>query len=123
MLPGCRQLPAGPESARNTKAGAEMLTLPIKKKWWDMIASGEKQEEYRDITPYWSKRFQQAPRILADGKQQFHAVLRAGYRKDSPRLAIRCWVDKGEGKTAWGAERGKQYFRLHITWKEKIGGA
>lgn len=100
-----------------------MLTLPIKKKWWDMIASGEKQEEYRDITPYWAKRFQQAPRFLADGKQQFHAVLRAGYRKDSPRLAIRCWVDKGEGKPAWGAERGKQYFRLHITWKEKIGGA
>ena len=24
-----------------------MLTLPIKKKWFDMIASGEKKEEYR----------------------------------------------------------------------------
>ena len=26
-----------------------MLVLPIKKKWFDMIASGEKKEEYREI--------------------------------------------------------------------------
>ena len=26
-----------------------MLILPIKKKWFDMIASGEKKEEYREI--------------------------------------------------------------------------
>ena len=29
-----------------------MLTLPIKKKWFDMILSGEKKEEYREIKPY-----------------------------------------------------------------------
>ena len=28
-----------------------MLILPIKRKWFDMILSGEKKEEYRDITP------------------------------------------------------------------------
>ena len=32
------------------------LTLSLKKKWFDMIASGEKTEEYREITPYWQKR-------------------------------------------------------------------
>lgn len=26
-----------------------MLILPIKKKWFDMILSGEKKEEYREI--------------------------------------------------------------------------
>lgn len=26
-----------------------MLTLPIKKKWFDMILSGEKREEYKYI--------------------------------------------------------------------------
>lgn len=26
-----------------------MLTLPIKRKWFDMIVSGEKKEEYREI--------------------------------------------------------------------------
>lgn len=32
------------------------LTLFLKKKWFDMIASGEKTEEYREIKPYWEKR-------------------------------------------------------------------
>ena len=34
-----------------------MLTLPIKKKWFDMIFSGEKKEEYREIKPYYETRF------------------------------------------------------------------
>lgn len=33
------------------------LKLTLKKKWFDMIASGEKKEEYREIKPYWIKRF------------------------------------------------------------------
>jgi hypothetical protein len=28
------------------KGGKAMLTLPTKKKWFDMILSGEKKEEY-----------------------------------------------------------------------------
>ena len=35
-----------------------MLILPIKRKWFDMIKSGEKKEEYREIKPYWTKRFE-----------------------------------------------------------------
>ena len=34
-----------------------MLTLPIKKKWFDMILSGEKKEEYREKKPYYTSRF------------------------------------------------------------------
>lgn len=33
------------------------LHLTLKKKWFDMIASGEKTEEYREIKPYWIVRF------------------------------------------------------------------
>ena len=33
-----------------------MLVLPIKKKWFDMILSGEKKEEYREIKPYYDSR-------------------------------------------------------------------
>lgn len=29
-----------------------ILTLPIKKKWFDMLKNGEKLEEYRDPSPY-----------------------------------------------------------------------
>lgn len=33
------------------------MILPIKKKWFDMIKSGEKREEYREIKPYYTARF------------------------------------------------------------------
>lgn len=93
-----------------------MLTLPIKRKWMDMIASGEKKEEYRDFTDYYDIRFTNTPKFWEEGKLQFYVKLRAGYRADSPSLVIQCWLDVGEGKIEWGAEPGKQYFVLHITW-------
>ena len=34
----------------------KILDLVLKHKWYDMIASGEKREEYREIKPYWFKR-------------------------------------------------------------------
>ncbi|GAB4052502.1 hypothetical protein [Spirosoma litoris] len=33
-----------------------MLELVLNYKWFDMIESGEKKEEYRDIKPYWIRR-------------------------------------------------------------------
>ena len=94
-----------------------MLTLPIKRIWYDMIAAGEKKEEYRPLTPYYDSRFTNAPRFMDDGKYQFYVVLRNGYRRDSRAMVIACWIDIGEGKPEWGADIGKEYFRLHITWK------
>lgn len=32
------------------------LHLSLKKRWFDMIASGEKREEYRELSPFWIKR-------------------------------------------------------------------
>lgn len=93
-----------------------MLTLPIKRKWLDMIASGEKKEEYRDLTSYYDTRFSNVGKFMDRGKQQFYVMLRAGYRKDSPHIVVECWLDIGEGRPEWGAEPGKEYFRLHITW-------
>ena len=34
----------------------KMLVLPMKKKWFDMILSGKKKEEYREFKPYWNSR-------------------------------------------------------------------
>lgn len=31
--------------------------MTLNKKWFDMILSGEKKEEYRDIKDYWATRF------------------------------------------------------------------
>ena len=32
------------------------LHLVLKRKWWDMIDSGEKTEEYREVCHYWAIR-------------------------------------------------------------------
>ncbi|HBN26819.1 MAG TPA: hypothetical protein DD405_05060 [Desulfobacteraceae bacterium] len=34
----------------------KILHLTIKKKWFDLIASGKKTMEYRENKPYWQKR-------------------------------------------------------------------
>lgn len=33
-----------------------MLTFNLKKEWFEKIKSGEKHMEYREKTPYWTKR-------------------------------------------------------------------
>lgn len=65
-----------------------LLNLTIKRRWFDMIASGEKCEEYRDIgnryvegAYHWFSHH-----LLGDDTVM---VLRNGYRMDSPALAVR----------------------------------
>lgn len=38
------------------KKQENILYLPLKKKWFDMIKSGIKKEEYREINKYWCRR-------------------------------------------------------------------
>lgn len=87
-----------------------MLTLPIKKKWFDMITSGEKKEEYREIKPYYDNRLY----IYTKIDVPTDIILRNGYSKSSPTIKIRCFVDKGYGKPEWGAEPNKLYYVLKI---------
>lgn len=94
-----------------------MLTLPIKKKWFDMILSGEKEEEYREFTKYYNSRFRYYRHKNFDGTitiLPFFVCFRNGYRKDSPSFVARCTVTVGKGKPEWGAEPGETYFILHI---------
>lgn len=108
-----------------------MLTLPIKKKWFDMILSGEKNEEYRKISPYYGDRFY--PYTLkykseASGVwKQIPASIRFrnGYSSGSPSFVAICTIDIGEGRPEWGAEPGRRYYRLHIEHviPENLGNA
>ena len=98
-----------------------MLTLPIKKQWFDMIANGEKKEEYREITPYDIARFQTIG--LLDGftvtDNCAHVRFRNGYHKKAPMLEALVKLRIGEGKTEWGARPNKTYYILEIInqWK------
>lgn len=105
------------------------LYLPLKKKWFDMIKSGEKKEEYREIKDSYIKRFckeqnPHQPWLNPTGSIYFKIrdfeklILTLGYPKatdterrlefNNPKIRI------GEGKPEWGAEPGKKYFV--ITW-------
>lgn len=94
-----------------------MLTLPIKKKWFDMIKSGEKKEEYREIKSYYDNRFKIYEPYLSDFES---IIFRNGYRKDSPKIKCYCYISKGYGREEWGAEPGKEYYVLKILSVEEV---
>ena len=89
----------------------KVLTLTVRKQWFDMIVANEKTEEYREIKPYWVarlfqnnsnivdmkylasciegrtdllKKYIDAQRIVL--KQYTHVLFVNGYRKDSPHI-------------------------------------
>lgn len=110
-----------------------MLTLPIKKKWFDMILSGEKKEEYREIKPYYETRFAndlikrhpysyECPieAINDIERQEYNVIFKNGYRKDSPKIKCSCYIFKGYGKPKWGAEPDKEYYVLKILSVEEV---
>ena len=98
-----------------------MLILPIKKKWYDMILSGEKKEEYREQKYYYDKRFQSIGLIDEDWmiipNKKVQVMFRNGYSSKSPYFIAEVSLTCGEGKEEWGAENGVEYYKLHI---EKI---
>ncbi|WP_454974060.1 ASCH domain-containing protein [Capnocytophaga gingivalis] len=83
------------------------LHLTLKKNWFDLILSGEKKEEYREIKPYWEKRL--------IGKKYDRIIFRNGYRKNAPQFTMKLKsITQGTGKSEWGAEEGKIYFVLSL---------
>ena len=119
----------------------KMLHLPMKKKWYDMIASGEKKEEYRELTPYWAKRLlwdddydeppgdleaHMEPNLLWNavfcGSFKFrdfsHVHFTRGYprKDDTARHMVRKIKEMviTAGRPEWGAEIGKEYFVIRF---------
>ena len=87
-----------------------MINLPIKKIWFDMIASGDKKEEYRNITPRHTALFNNA----INENNEFICMLRNGYSKNSPVLVVKVRLSIGCGLPEWGAEPNKQYYILSV---------
>lgn len=86
-----------------------MLTLPIQKKWFDMIGSGEKKEEYRADTSYYRSRF-----AKYEG-QEMTICLRNGYSYSSPSIICKVVPSrKSGGKAEWGANPNEIYWTLRI---------
>lgn len=110
------------------------LNLPVKAKWYNLIESGEKREEYREIKPYWIKRLiylstgikldEQLARSYAKCKEDLVLLLKQEYAGYKPydnaqfsygytkkRMAFNIEsISIGYGRPEWGAEPGKRYF-------------
>ena len=116
------------------------LTLALKRKWFDLIKSGVKHEEYRECSEYWISRFVKLctefeylylghPGMLDERRKMISAgglkcdtlVFTLGYPKktDTSRRLVfknpKIRIDTG--RPEWGAEPKKRYFV--ITWSKE----
>lgn len=74
----------------------KVLHLTLEKKWFDMIASGVKKEEYRQIKPYWQKRL--------NGKSFDAVKFTNGYGADKPTMTLKVLgIYQSLGIIEWGA--------------------
>lgn len=95
-----------------------ILHLNLKKQWFDMIKAKIKKEEYRAITPYWSRIFHNG-NIKIKGKH-YHPTdvlicFSHGYSRNRPQLTVPCeGLRVRTGYEAWGAVNDEQYFVLKL---------
>lgn len=83
------------------------LKLVLKGKWFNMILSGEKKEEYRELKPFWEKRLKE--------KEFDRVVFYHGYRSDRPYMVLECLgIEAGSGKENWGANPGQKYYVIKL---------
>lgn len=75
----------------------KVLRLTVCKKWFDMIVSGTKKEEYREIKAYWAKRLTTNCERSYDVANEYycgriiyrpftHVLFINGYSKNSQRI-------------------------------------
>ena len=104
-----------------------MLTLPTKKKWFYMILTGEKLEEYRENKPYYTVRFEKVFDIVEGipvSKKISQIRFTNGYGNNVPSFIADCHLEMHTGKEEWGAEKDIIYYVLHIhkiRWKSMDG--
>ncbi len=65
-----------------------ILHLTVKKKWFDLIASGDKKIEYREFNPYWERRLMVGRQYIRDDFEEVH--FRNGYSKYAPFMRVEC---------------------------------
>lgn len=112
------------------------LHLTLKKKWFDMILSGEKKEEYREIKRHWIQQFVTNRFTTQDYKNngvislikdnaEFYSTQRMvkfdsvtfknGYAADVPEMEVELLgISINQGMRSWGAEPDTEYFVLSL---------
>lgn len=101
-----------------------ILPLVLKGKWYDLIKSGEKKEEYRADTPYWRRRISDLVGSLANCKGHLVVAFSRGYRKPDMFFELNgISIYSNCYNPDWGEPRGSHYVlsigdRVTLTGKE-----
>lgn len=67
----------------------KILHLTLKKKWFDMIASGKKKEEYLEMKPYWQHRLVKQGYWHTQAVKDFDIIrFKNGYGKNAPTMDV-----------------------------------
>ena len=112
------------------------LHLTLKKKWFDMILSREKKEEYREIKRHWIQQLCTNNFTTKDYKNngvidlimenidfysnermcEFDTItFKNGYAADAPEMVVECkGIIIGYGMRSWGAESDVNYFVIQL---------
>lgn len=96
------------------------LRLTVKKKWFDMIKSGEKTEEYREVKRYWTRRLSEPPQCPNEWVSPVfykfsHVLFVNGYGNTRPRVLKECkGITIGRGNPKWGAPIDRDVFIIQL---------
>lgn len=91
----------------NSTHTQKVLKLTLKRKWFNLVASGVKREEYRKRGAWIMSRLQ--------GKDYGLVEFKNGYGASAPMILVEYagWSE-GTGREDWGAERGESYIVIHL---------
>lgn len=103
----------------------KVLHLTLKKKWFDMIASGEKKEEYREIKGYWQQRLMHFDWVSINNISPFKKYtdykkfdivrFKNGYTKDAPTMEVEFkGIHAGLGNIDCGAPTLQDVFVIKL---------
>lgn len=92
---------------------SDTLHLVLKRKWYDMIASGEKTEEYREIKPYWSNRLMWEIDGFCGFNSYKYICFSKGYTKTRMTFES-AGININYGKPEWGAPTDRNVFIIKL---------
>lgn len=99
----------------------KILHLTLRKKWFDMIASGEKKEEYREIKPSMISKFSSHSKEYNNWHERLkefdyvHFYNGWACSQKYPNFKIEFkGIRMDEGREEWGAEPGNMYFVIEL---------
>lgn len=87
-----------------------ILPLILKGKWYDMIDSGKKKEEYRDNKLFWRKRITNVIYKAGNEDEPIVVAFSHGYKKqDMFYVADRIFFRDGSNHPEWGEPETRHY--------------